>query len=150
MKALTPWRPLAQLSTLHKDLDELFTRFFGEEGGEHWGGFEGGLVPAIESFTRGNELVFRADLPGIDPKNVELYVEGNRLTIRGERKEEHKEKEGGRRLREVRYGRFERVLALPAAIDPETVQARYEHGVLEVTVKAPRELTGKKVPIATG
>jgi len=145
MKALTPWRPFTELSTLHSEIDDLFTRMFGEE--ERWWTrpFEGNLLPAIDSFMKDGELVVRADLPGIDPKEVELAVEGDRLTIKGERKVV---REGDGQLhREVRYGRFERTIRLPAGVDADSVKASYHDGVLEVTMKAPKGLTPKKVPI---
>ena len=115
MRALTPWRPFRELSTLHKDLDELFSDFFGEEP---WMPARWTVpLPAVESFVKDGELVVRADLPGIDPKEVELSVEGRRLILRGERrtKEEHKEK--AYFYREVGYGRFERSVELPDGVD---------------------------------
>ena len=144
MRALAPWRPFSELSTLHHELDDLFASFFGEE--EKWWGRPFDMrAPAVESFVRGEELVVRADLPAIDPKQVELAVEGNRLTIKGERKMVHEAE--GRLYREVRYGAFERTIALPAGVDPDTVKAAYHDGVLEVTMKAPKGTVAKKVPI---
>jgi HSP20 family protein len=108
---------------------------------------ETGFAPAVESFLRGEELVVRADLPGIDPKAVELAVEGDRLTIKGERRVVDEGKRTGGFYREVSYGRFERTLRLPAGVDAESIKATYHDGVLEVTMKAPKGLTSKKVPI---
>jgi HSP20 family protein len=146
MRALMPWRREAPLSTLHKEIDELFDRFFGED--ERWWArpLEALTVPAVESFLKNGEVVVRADLPGIDPKDVELSVDGERLTIKGERKVEREEK-GEHLYHEVSYGRFERVLALPPGVDPDTVKATYKNGVLEITMKAPKGLESKKVPI---
>ena len=145
MRALTPWRREPAVSTFHREIDQLFDRFFGDEG--WWGKpLEGVALPAVESFVRDGNIVVRADLPGIEPKDVELSVEGDHLTIKGERKVEHEEK-GEHLYREVSYGRFERVLPLPAGVDPETVKATYKDGVLEVTMKAPKGLEPKKVPI---
>ncbi len=145
MRALAPWRPFTELSTLHSEIDDLFTRMFGEEEGWWARPFAGHVGPAIDSFMRDGEFVVRADLPGINPKEVELAVEGDRLTIKGERKVIH---EGhGELVREVRYGRFERTMRLPAGVDANSVKATYHDGVLEVTMKAPKGLTAKKVPI---
>jgi HSP20 family protein len=123
----------------------LFARFFGDE--ERWltRPLDMPVVPAVESFVRNGELVVRADLPGIDPKNVELAVDGNRLIMKGERKEVSEDVE--RHYREVSYGRFERTLELPRGVDAESIKATYHDGVLEVTMKAPKELSPKKVPI---
>jgi len=105
------------------------------------------VAPAVESFLRGDELVVRADLPGIDPKDLELAVEGTRLTIKGERKKVEEEKRANEFYREVSYGRFERSVALPDGVDPDTVKAAYHDGVLEITMKAPKDFVAKKVPI---
>lgn len=147
MRMLAPWRPATSLATLHDEMDSLFAHFFGDE--ERWWArpWDTGMMPAVESFVRGEELVVRADLPGIDPKNVELAVEGNRLTIKGERKVVDEGKRGDMWHREVSYGRFERTLMLPGGVDADSVKATYHDGVLEVTMKAPKGLTAKKVPI---
>jgi HSP20 family protein len=147
MRALTPWRPFRELSTLRSEIDDLFARFFREE--EHWltRPWESPFLPAIESYVRDGTLVVRADLPGIDPKDVELSVEGDRLTIKGERRAAHEDKELGRMYREVGYGRFERTVTLPSGVDPDSVKAEYHDGVLEITMKAPKGLVAKKVPI---
>ena len=89
----------------------------------------------------------RADLPGIEPKDVELAVEGDRLTIKGERKVTHERNTKEHSYREVRYGRYERSLALPPGVDAESIKATYDKGVLEITMKAPKGLVSKKVPI---
>ena len=146
MRALAPWRPFGGLSTLHRDIDDLFARFFGEEEGQWMQPFEG-FAPALESFLRGDEFVVRADLPGIDPKEVELSLEGNNLTIKGERRRAEERKRDGGFHREVTYGRFERTLRLPPGVDAESIKAAYHDGVLEVTMKAPKGIVSKKVPI---
>ena len=89
----------------------------------------------------------RADLPGIDPKDVEVTVEGNRLTLRGERKAEHEGKEGGYLQREVRYGSFARSFTIPEGVKAEDIQAKYHNGVLELSMPLPAELLPKKVNI---
>ena len=145
MRALVPWRFDAPLSSLHDDIDRFFSRFLGEDVREP--STRGpNLVPAVDSFVKNGDLVVRADLPGIEPKDVELSVEDDRLLIKGERNTVHEEKDGG--YREVSYGRFERSVRLPRGVDPESIKASYKDGVLEVTVKLPKELEPKKVPIS--
>ena len=146
MRALTTWRN-PQLSGLHDEIDDLFERFFGTEFLPRARAGNGGLfAPAIESFVRDDRLVVRVDLPGIDPKEVDLQVEGDRLTIRGERKTVNEERAQG--YREVTYGRFERTMQLPSGVNPDTVKATYQDGVLEITMDAPKTLKSKKVEIA--
>jgi len=147
MRTLAPWRPATSLLPLHREIDDIFNRFFGEV--EPWGmrAWETSMLPAVESFVRGDELVVRADLPGIDPKHVELAVEGDRLTIKGERKMVDEGKRGDEFYREVSYGRFERTITLPTGVDADSVKATYHDGVLEVTMTAPKGMATKKVPI---
>ena len=147
MRALAPWRPFRELSTLHEDIDELFSRFFGEEEWLPTTWRRGTVTPAIESFVRNGELVVRADLPGIDPKKVELAIEGHRLVMRGEREAKEERKDNNYMYRDVSYGRFERAIDLPEGVDADSIKATYHDGVLEVTMKAPKELVTKKVPI---
>jgi len=146
MKTLTLRQPSREMSTLHSEIDNIFDRFMNEDP---WRTrpFGGNQVPAIESFVREENLVVRADLPGIDPKNLELEVDGNRLTIKGERKAVNESNEGEPHYREISYGRFERSIALPDGVDAESVKATYHDGVLQVTMKAPKALVPKKVPI---
>ena len=132
---------------MHRGIDDLFARFFGDEEHGWLRPFEMGTVPAVESFLRGGELVVRADLPGIDPKHVELAVEDDRLMIKGERQKVDEQKRDNEFYREVSYGRFERSVPLPAGVDPDTVKAEYHDGVLEITMKAPKNVKPKKVPI---
>jgi len=120
------------LFDLDRDLDTLF-----ESGGIWW--------PAVEARTKDGDLVLRCDLPGVDPSDIEVSLEGTTLTISGERRSEQKEE--GRRFSELRYGRFERSLTLPDGIAPEKVTARYENGVLEVTVPLPAGHASRRVLI---
>jgi len=127
-------------------MDELFRRFFTDEEWPRTAGVYG-TVPAVESFVRDGELVMRADLPGIDPKKVELAMEGHHLILKGEREAKEERKEKDYLYREVSYGRFERAIELPEGVDTESIKATYHDGVLEVTMKAPKEMVAKKVPI---
>jgi HSP20 family protein len=148
MRALTPWQPLGELGDFHRDIDEWFTRFFGEEP-RLWPAAAWTTSPAIDMFVRDGELVIHADLPGIDPKAVELSIEGRRLVIRGERRLAEERAAEDYLHREVVYGRFERSVTLPEDADAESVKATCKDGVLEVTMKAPTDMATRKVPITT-
>jgi HSP20 family protein len=100
-----------------------------------------GWLPRVETYaTKEGEVVVRVDLPGVEPKDVEVSLEGDTLTVRGERKHEHE----GKAYREMRYGRFERTLTVPEGLDPDKVRATYTNGVLEIRLPAP---ASRKVPI---
>jgi HSP20 family protein len=135
---LIRWNPAEELSNWHRDIDELFGRFFQrpESSIHSW-------VPRVETFRKDNEYVVRLDLPGVNPDDVHVETEGNLLTISGERKGEEK----GSEYRETFYGKFERQIALPQGMEADKVTARYEHGVLEVRVPLPAQLAARKVPI---
>jgi len=146
MKALTPWRTNPQLNAVHDELEDIFERFFGDARRGRSATTSFANVPALESFLRDDQIVVRADLPGIDPKEVEIQVEGDRLTLSGERKTVDEDK--SRSFREVSYGRFERSVQLPPGVDPEGVKAAYKDGVLEITMPVPRGMVSRKVPVS--
>ena len=91
--------------------------------------------------------MIRADLPGIDPQNVEISVTGDVLTIKGSREEKSEEKERNFVVKEVSYGSFERSITLPQGVKAEDIKAAYKDGVLELTAPAPKETAARKVAI---
>ena len=123
------------------------------------GGFqrdlEGGArqwMPPMEVFRRGDELVVRADLPGLSPDDVHIDIEDGMLTLSGERRQEQEDRQEGWYRSERSYGAFSRTLALPEGVDEEQVQARFDQGVLEVTIPVPsqKESRGRRVQIQSG
>lgn len=91
--------------------------------------------PAADVYRDGEDLVVRLDLPGVDPADdVTVELEGRRLVVRGERKDQRDSEARGRRISEVRFGSFRRVVTLPRAVDGDAVRASYDAGVLTVTV----------------
>jgi HSP20 family protein len=93
--------------------------------------------PEIETFHRGDEFVVRADLPGLEKKDVTVEVQDDALVIQGERSNEHKEEREGYYASERSYGRFYRVIPLPDGAITDSVKASFKNGVLEVVTKAP-------------
>jgi len=127
--------------------DRFQERFWGGErprsvwGAENW-------EPAIESRKENGNIVVKADLPGIDPKEVTISVVGNELRIEGERKQEEKKEEKDYFYQEVAYGKFARMIPLPEGVDVDKITATYKNGVLEITAPAPKQLQSKTVQIA--
>src|SRR3954465_8505366 len=111
---LMKWNPVEELSTWHRDIDDLFGRFFGpnETSVSNW-------APRVESYRKDGEYVVRVDLPGVDPKDVDVHAEGNILTIKGERKTEAKNADH----QETFYGKFERALTLPEGTEADKISA---------------------------
>jgi HSP20 family protein len=135
---------------MQREMNQLFSRFFGEgeQVGNRWQSQIESDVPQIESCVRDNTLHVKADLPGIDPKEVEVTVEGNRLTLRGQRKTEQEGAEEGYFHRELQYGNFIRSFTIPEGVKVEDIQAKYHNGVLELSIPLPASVLPKKVNIA--
>jgi HSP20 family protein len=152
MLGLRQWAPIASPFQLHREIDGLFDRLFGQTGGSAVAPetSEGSPTwwPAVESFTRAGEIYVRMALPGVDPKDVEVSVMDGVLTIKGERKDTTDQKETGYFMREVVYGAFERSLTLPEGVDPDRIRARYTNGMLELSMPAPASVAPRKVEIA--
>jgi HSP20 family protein len=154
MRSLLPWRrrrdaewhPFRELEAWHRSLDDLFSRFFEGQPFEGTAFGEAG-PPAIETLSKNGNFIVRLDLPGVDPKEVDISVTDDVLMVKGERKRKEEKKEGEYTRTEVSYGSFERSLRLPAKIDADRIKASYESGVLEIAVPMPKELEPKKVQI---
>jgi HSP20 family protein len=91
-------------------------------------------VPSVDIFETDNELVLKADTPGIDLKDIDIRIENGTLTLKGERKFEREEKNKGFHRLERSYGSFVRYFTIPDTVDAETVKADYQQGVLTVTL----------------
>ena len=137
---LMRYNPWEELSSWHRDIDDLFGRFFGHSEASS---SLGNWVPRMETYRKDNEFVLRFDLPGVNPNDVQVQAEGNVLSISGERKSEE-QREG---YKETSYGKFERTVTLPQGIEADKIAARYEHGVLEIHVPLTAQLAGRKIPV---
>jgi HSP20 family protein len=149
MRNLVTWNPYRELSNWHRDIDDLFRRFFPSDNEETHQLSMTGWLPAIEAFEKDGQYVIRADVPGVDPNEVEVSVLNDALTLKGERKRSNEVKEKDYHYSETAYGRFERTFTLPKGIDPEKIAAKFENGVLEISMPLPQSATAKKVPIET-
>jgi HSP20 family protein len=147
MADLSLWRPFHELERWRREMDREFGRHFGRLFHDVEPEFEVSYLPAIESYVKDGNLVVRADVPGLEPKDIELSVLGNVLTIKGERKQEHEVKKEEFLRRETSYGSFERRLTLPEGTDPERIKASFKNGVVEITMPVAKELTAKKIPL---
>jgi HSP20 family protein len=141
--------PFGLVSRMMSDME----RWFGGFGGDllSWNGREalGGMWnPQIEVRERDGRLVVTADLPGMKPEEVEVHVEDDVLTLKGERRSQHEDQREGVYHCERSYGRFERSIALPPGIDPNAIDARFENGVLEISTKLPEQRArGRRIDV---
>jgi HSP20 family protein len=144
--ALVPWKPLEELGTLRHEMDRLFERFFGEW--PTWPKSDGGWAPRIDMAETGDSVTIKAELPGLEAKDVDVSIFGNTLTVRGEKKEEREEKDEHYHLVERAHGTFSRVVRLPAAVDVEKIKASFKNGVLTVTLPKTEEARQKAIPVS--
>jgi HSP20 family protein len=147
MFGMTRWSPFDELTSLHREMDRLFSRAYGESGAS-----ASAFAPALEVTSAKDAWHVRVALPGIDPKDVQIDLAGETLTIRGERIRTvpvNSEK-GQAHLSEIAYGRFERTLTLPDSIDAEKVSATYNHGMLELALPLRESVKPRRIEVKAG
>jgi HSP20 family protein len=132
---------LRNLGSLQREMDSLFDGLVGDLPQVQTADWS----PRVETYLKDEALHVRADLPGVDPSKVDVTLEDDVLTIRGERQATHEEAA----YREVSYGRFERSLRVPEGVEPDKIGATFDKGVLHVTVPVPKPVE-RKVRIAIG
>ena len=142
MEALSLWRPFRDLERLARSLESRFPRF-----SQEFEEAEKEFAPPVECYVKDGSLVVRADVPGLEPKDIEINVLENVLTIKGERKSEQEIKKENYLRREVSYGAFERRMNLPEGAMTDKVKAIFKNGVVEVTVPLAKEVGAKKIPL---
>ncbi len=144
----TLWEPFDTMRSIEREFSDIVNRFIApESAGRIWS-----WRPVTEVFREGEDLVVRAELPGIDPeKDVEVSIEGNVLHLRGHRSFDREVSDERRYVVERAYGEFRRDIALPEGVAADKLKAGYEDGVLTVTVPLPESLRAsepRKIPIA--
>jgi HSP20 family protein len=144
MNALMPVSPM--LTSFRKEMDRLFERAFDQD-------FEipnlGAWMPPID-LSENNDTVFvRLEVPGIDPKDIQVQLKGNVLTVRGEKIRETEKKDESYFRAERSYGSFVRTLQLPASVREDKVNATFKNGLLTITLSKVPEAVGTTIPIKT-
>ena len=155
LKSLVPWRNNSKSNvpatredyfdpfvTFRREIDRIFDDFYTGFGGSR--SLQGAsswstVTPMIDVAETDKDVIVTAELPGLSDKDFEVTLTGDLLTIRGEKKSEHEEKNGDATYMERRYGSFMRTLRLPFEIGNEKVDAKYDKGVLTVRVSKPAE-----------
>jgi HSP20 family protein len=137
------WDTFEDLGGLRRSMDRMFDEFLLRHPRRPTA--PKGWEPAVEMFETNNEVVVRAELPSIDPKQVEITVTGDMITLRGETKHEEEQKERNYYYRELLYGAFTRTLRLPTPVTGAEAKAVYKDGVLEV--KIPKAAQVKPIPV---
>jgi HSP20 family protein len=145
MNAITHWDPFRGLTTLQDQVNRLFEGAFvqGRSGQAELATW----APAVDIYEAQNELVAKVDLPGVEEKDIDIRLENNTLTIRGERKVEKTVDEENYLRIERAYGSFTRTFSLPNTVNPEAISASYNQGVLTVHMPKREESKPKQVKI---
>lgn len=144
MNSITRWDPFRGLSTLQDEVNRLFDSTF---KGNSSSSTLTAWAPAVDIYETENELVVKADLPDISEKDIDVRVENNMLTIRGERKFDQTVKEDNFLRVERAYGAFSRSFSLPNTVNTEGIQATYKNGVLQVELPKRAESKPKQVKV---
>jgi HSP20 family protein len=148
---LTLWKPFRELTPfvdferMRREMDRIWDVFFERgisrgEDGEGW-------LPSLDVAETKNEIVVKAEVPGMDPKDIDISLSDGLLTIKGEKKQEREEKEENYHLVERSYGSFARSIRLPKEIQSDKINASYKNGVLKVVLPKSEEAKKKEIKI---
>ena len=142
MTYITRWEPFRELAGLSRWLQDA------SRGNDEL--ISGTFVPATDVYEDEHSFVLKFEVPGMEEKDLDLRLENNTLTVRGERKFETEEKEENFHRIERRYGSFARSFTLPNTVDTENVDARYENGILTVKLAKRAEAKPKQIKVSVG
>jgi HSP20 family protein len=141
MATIVRWDPFRDITSLRDEMNRLFSRSLGEPaGGQMWS-------PAVDVVEQPDAIVVKAELPGLRPEDIDIEIDDNVLTIRGERRFEDKVEDGRYYRLERSYGRFQRSLGLPQGVKADDISAGFDQGVLEVRVPKADEVKPRKIAV---
>jgi HSP20 family protein len=139
---ITKWDRLPLFTSFQEEMNNMLDNFFGHEA------FYGmGWSPNIDIAENDNDIIIKAEIPGIDPKDIDISIEGDTLTIKGEKKEEKEHKGKHYHRVERSYGSFTRAIDLPAPVMKDKVKAEDHNGVLEITLPKMEITKAKRITV---
>ena len=141
--AITRWDPFREVATLQNRVNSLFRDFNEGESSLTTNNF----IPAVDIYEDEKKIVLNLEVPGIPEKDLDVSVENNTLTVKGERKFEKEQKEENFHRIERRYGSFFRAFTLPTTVETETIDAKYENGVLKLELKKKPEAQPRQIKV---
>ncbi|AJE04260.1 Hsp20/alpha crystallin family protein [Geobacter pickeringii] len=143
--AIVKYSPFRDLRNLQEQMNRLLDLAWSREGGEELR--EGAWQPPVDIFEDENSVVIKAELPGIDQKDIEVRIEDNTLTLRGERKHDDEVRKENYHRIERYYGGFQRSFTLPHTVEREKVKATCDRGVLTITLPKREETKPKQINV---
>jgi len=152
MTLLTRWEPFREYSTMQNrinHMNRLFRESYSPEAPEE-ALTTTNFAPPVDIYEDEHNITLKIDVPGIDEKDIDVRIEGNTLTVHGERKIEKEEKEENFRRVERQYGAFTRSFTLPSSVDPGQVNANYANGVLKIALAKKAEAKPKQIQVNVG
>jgi HSP20 family protein len=141
------WDPFREVASLQNRMNSLLQDFSRNQGGESDLVSTANFVPPVDVYEDEDKVVLKLEIPGIQDQDLDIRMENNTLTVRGERKFDKEEKEENFHRIERRYGSFYRAFSLPSTVDGENVQARYDAGVLRIELPRRAEAKPKQIKI---
>lgn len=145
--ALTRWDPAGDFAAMRNVMDRLFDQGFGRFPALRNGEDLGPASLTMDVVENGDSFVVRAAVPGVEPKDVDISVEEDILTIKGEFSTREEKEEENYLRREIRAGAFQRQLRLPPTVDAERAEAKFEHGMLTLTLPKKPEARARSIKI---
>lgn len=152
-KAVASWRPFSELPQWEREMDRMMEDFFGRRflprWPERWFRTEGLQLhaPAVDVFEEKDEIVVKAEIPGIEKDSIEVNLSDHVLTIKGEKKQEEEVKEENYYRSERSYGSFVRTLELPKDVQADKVKATFKNGVLEVRMPKTEQAKARAIKV---
>jgi len=149
MTVLTRWEPFRELQDRIDRMSRLFRESYRPEGPEE-ALTTTSFAPPVDIYEDEHNITLKMEVPGIDEEDIDVRIENNTLTIRGERRFEKEEKEENFRRVERQYGSFTRSFTLPSSVETENIQASYDKGVLEIRLTKKAEAKPKQIKVKVG
>ena len=147
--AITRWDPYREVLTLQNRLNSLF-QDYGRGYGENDSVSAAAFVPPVDVYEDEHKIVLKLEVPGLKQEDLDIQIENNALTVKGERKFEKEEKEENFHRIERRYGSFFRSFSLPTTVDTENVEASYNAGVLKLELKKKASAQPRQIKVGNG
>jgi HSP20 family protein len=151
MNMITRWDPFREFNSITDRMNRLFQDTYGSTGTRAEECLATmNFVPPVDVYEDEHNVTLKMEVPGIDQKDIDVRMENNTLTVRGERKFEKDEKEENFHRIERRYGSFYRAFTLPDTVDTENVSADYDNGVLKIKLAKKAEAKPKQIKVNVG